>query len=288
MPLNPRAAERQYAVGEVYHLDHREERSSASHAHYFAQLDDMWASLPDVLAEQFPTPEYLRKRALIQAGYRDERSIVASSKTEAVRIAAFVRPIDEFAAVSVRGNVVIVWTARSQSMRAMGKREFQASKDAVLGIVADLLGIKQQASRVGERPAESRLADWHEGASPGGAPQAQARDASERARPVIPVIERESRDLRIAPPAGKRTDRRVSKLETHTDVQRGQSLGVTTDERPASASLALGNVSDGPALNAEPNTAWLHEVAYLPVQADYAGERDWRQPNPDCPCWNDE
>lgn len=141
VPLNPRAADRMYVVGERYHLDHIEERSAASHRAYFAALHDAWQNLPEDLAERFATPEALRKYALIRTGFRDERSIIAASKAEARRIAAFIKPLDEFAVVSVHEAAVIVWTAKSQSMKAMGKAEFQRSKDAVLQFCAEIIGV---------------------------------------------------------------------------------------------------------------------------------------------------
>lgn len=154
VPLNPRAADRQYVVGERYHLEHREERSSQSHAHYFAALNEAWQSLPDELAEQFPTEAHLRKFALIRSGFRDERSVIASSKAEALRLAAFVKPMDEYAVVSVSGAAVVVLTAKSQSMRSMGKAEFNRSKDAVLDFVAGLIGsTRDEITRAGESAA---------------------------------------------------------------------------------------------------------------------------------------
>ena len=139
-PLNPRVASREYVVGQLYNLEHRENRSSASHAHYFAALHTAWENLPDALAERFPTPEALRKYSLIHTGYRDERTIVCASAAEARRVAAFIKPMDDFAAVSVTGAALVVWTARSQSMRAMGKTVFQKSKDDVLSFCASLIG----------------------------------------------------------------------------------------------------------------------------------------------------
>ena len=135
-PKRPLAADRQYVVGEVYLLAATEERSWASHGHYFAAINEAWKNLPEELADQFPTPGALRKRALIKAGFRDERSIVCSSKAEARRVAAFIRPLDEYALVIVRDNVVIHLTAKSQSIRAMDKENFQKSKQDVLEIVA--------------------------------------------------------------------------------------------------------------------------------------------------------
>jgi hypothetical protein len=127
-------------VGEVYRLIDHHDRSEASHNHYFAALTDAWRNLPEDQSERFPTPEYLRKWALIQCGFRDERSIVCGSNDMALRIAAFIKPMDEYAVVIVVHSVVRVYTAKSQSMRAMGKEDFQASKEAVLGYVAAMIG----------------------------------------------------------------------------------------------------------------------------------------------------
>lgn len=139
-PLRQRAAAREYIVGSIYSLEHREDRSSASHAHYFSCIADVWANLPDRLAEQFPDPEKLRKYALCMTGYRDERSFVCSSRAEALRLAGFIKPMDDYAIVSVSEAVVVVWTARSQSYRAMGKTAFNESKQKVLDFLAGLIG----------------------------------------------------------------------------------------------------------------------------------------------------
>ena len=111
-----------------------------SHDHFFASVQEAYNNLPEDLADDFASPEHLRKWALIKAGYRDERSIVASSKAEALRIAAFIRPMDEFSVVVVREATVTQLTAKSQSLRAMGKVEFQRSKDAVFDVLAKLIG----------------------------------------------------------------------------------------------------------------------------------------------------
>lgn len=139
-PLDPRAADREYAIGETYPLVVYEGRSQASHDHFFAALHDAWLNLPEAATERFPTKDHLRKYALIKTGYRDERSLACSSKAEALRVAAFVRPQDDFAVVIVSGSLVTVYTAKSQSKKAMGKAVFQQSKDAVLTYVAGLIG----------------------------------------------------------------------------------------------------------------------------------------------------
>lgn len=142
LPLRPRAADREYVVGQAYQLAPVEDRSAASHRQYFAAINEAFANLPEDLADRFPTAEHLRKYALVRTGYRDERSIVAASKAEARRIAAFIKPMDEFCVVSVHDCAVIVWTAKSQSARAMGRKEFEASKAAVLDFLAETIGVR--------------------------------------------------------------------------------------------------------------------------------------------------
>ena len=150
IPLRPRAADREYVVGEVYTLVPEELRSSASHRHFFAAVHEAWQNLPEDMADRFPTSEHLRKWALIKAGYRDERTIACSSKAEALRIAAFIKPMDSYAVVVVREKTVVCLTAKSQSARAMKKKEFQESKDAVLRVLSELLGVSTDELRKAE------------------------------------------------------------------------------------------------------------------------------------------
>lgn len=140
-----KACDRAFVVGEHYRLIPHEDRSAASHRHFFAAVNESWTNLPDHLAERFPTSEHLRKWALIKAGYRDERTLVAASKAEAQRLAAFIRPMDDFAVVVVSEATVTVYTAKSQSVRAMGRETFQASKEAVLGVLSEMIGVQPAA-----------------------------------------------------------------------------------------------------------------------------------------------
>ncbi len=138
-------ADKHYAEGELVRMERHEIVSSASRGHYFATLKDAWANLPDEWAVQIPSPEALRKYALIKAGYCDQHTFTCASKAEAQRLAAFLKPVDEYAIVIAKESTVTRFTAKSQSERAMGKKGFQASKDAVLGIVAEMLGTNAKA-----------------------------------------------------------------------------------------------------------------------------------------------
>jgi hypothetical protein len=151
IPKHPKLAERHYTIGETYPLVVHEQRSQATHNHYFASIADAWANLNEDAAERLPTPEALRKWALIKTGYRDERSITCASKAEALRVAAFVKPIDEFALVIPHEAQVTIYVAKSQSLKAMGKVEFQRSKQAVLDLLANMLG-----TTAGELQANAR------------------------------------------------------------------------------------------------------------------------------------
>lgn len=147
VPLNHRAATRQFVVHDKYRLERREERSTQAHAHQFAWLHEAWLNLPEKLADLYPSAEHLRKRALIDAGYYDEMIVDAGSHAAAVRVAGAFRSIDDFAVVIVRGPLVVRRTAKSQSRRAMNKAEFQASKTALMETVASLIGTTTAALR---------------------------------------------------------------------------------------------------------------------------------------------
>lgn len=140
-PVRPRAAAQQFVVGRTYSLEVQEPRSSAQHKYYFSAIAEAWRNLPEALAEEYPDSETLRKKALIRTGYRDERSIVCASKAEARRVAAFIEPMDRYAIVTVSEAVVRVYTARSQSVRAMGRAEFGESVEKVLAFCANIIGV---------------------------------------------------------------------------------------------------------------------------------------------------
>ena len=137
-------ADAQFVIGERYTLETVEERSSAQHRFYFASVNDAWCNLPETMADKFPTADHLRKYALIHCGYRDERTIACASRAEALRVSAFVRPMDEFAIVTTSGPLVTVWTAKSQRVRAMGKEAFKKSCDDVLHFVSQLIGARPE------------------------------------------------------------------------------------------------------------------------------------------------
>lgn len=136
-----REAKRSFEVGRRYLMTEHQNRSHASHNHYFASLTEGWQNLPEALAHEFPTEEHLRKFALIKAGYARKQQSVWPSADVAARVAALVKPIDTYAVVEVDGCVVTIWTAMSQSTREMSAKTFQASKEAVLDIVASMVSV---------------------------------------------------------------------------------------------------------------------------------------------------
>jgi hypothetical protein len=132
----------QYVVGERYIVAIEQPRNVGFERAYFASLREIWKSLPDDQALRFPSVEHMRKFALIHAGFCDSRTLVCRTRAEADRIAAFVRPHNGYAIVSVTRNVITEWVARSQSRRAMGREEFRRSADAVMDFCAGLIGVQ--------------------------------------------------------------------------------------------------------------------------------------------------
>lgn len=141
LPGFRRSCDQHFVVGTVYRLIEQPDRSDASHRHYFACLNEAWANLPEDLASRFPTVDHLRKFALINARYADYYEVITDSPAEAARMAMLVPRLNDYAVVKVSGNIVGIWQAKSQTYRAMGSEVFQASKDAVLQIVAEMIGV---------------------------------------------------------------------------------------------------------------------------------------------------
>lgn len=141
-PRFQRQADAAFAIGETRMMVEVEERSEASHRQEFAWLREAWLSLPERIATEYPSPEHLRKRALIATGWCTMTDYVCGSNAEALRWATNLRKeMDEYALVIVERTVVRVLKAKSQSIRAMGKADFQASKTALMEWVAGLLEV---------------------------------------------------------------------------------------------------------------------------------------------------
>lgn len=84
-PHHHNAVNAQFVVGQTYIMAEMQERSIASHQHEFASLRDAWANLPENISADFPTPEHLRKRALVETGWYHQNDIVCSTNAEAIR-----------------------------------------------------------------------------------------------------------------------------------------------------------------------------------------------------------
>lgn len=136
-----RQCDEHFVVGARYRLVQEQERSTATHNHEFAWLQEAWNSLPDELYAQYPNSEVLRKHGLIAKGYCTMVQHVCPTVAEAERLAAILRPRDIYAVVVQRRNVVTEYTAVSQSRRAMVAKQFQQSKQALMEFVGDLLGV---------------------------------------------------------------------------------------------------------------------------------------------------
>ena len=140
-------------VGEIVTLEVVEDRSSSSHRHFFAALNDGWQNLPEQAAQRFPTPEHLRKFLLIKTGFATSQTHACTSRAEALRTAKLAGALAEFSVVTTDDATVTIWTAKSQSIRHMGKAEFTKSKQAVLDALDDMLGVARGKTEENAREA---------------------------------------------------------------------------------------------------------------------------------------
>lgn len=134
-----------------------DERTDKEHRSYMAQVNEGWKNLPEDKAKEYPTPTHLRKRALIKCGYHHETSTVFDTDKQAIRAAAFMKPLFEYDVVIVSQNVVKHFRAMTQSYHragGMNKEQFRESRDRVLDLIASLLDVKRsELKKAGDKPA---------------------------------------------------------------------------------------------------------------------------------------
>jgi hypothetical protein len=128
-------------VGAVHGWQMAEHRSKSSHDHFFACVNEAWKNLPEDMADDFPSPEHLRKWALIKAGFCSETRIVCANNSEAMTLATKAKSLDKYSVVAIDGKTVTIWTADSQRRDAMGRQAFQEAKERALHIICNLLGV---------------------------------------------------------------------------------------------------------------------------------------------------
>lgn len=140
-----RRCHQEFGEGEIITFERNEDRDMNSHRHYFASIKTVWDNLPEELMAEYPTAEHLRKKTLIKIGLADEKTLVCDSAQEAAIVAAFIAPIDDYSIVTVKGCVVVRYSAQSQSVAAMGRERFQDSKWQVLNTIAALIGVSSSS-----------------------------------------------------------------------------------------------------------------------------------------------
>lgn len=92
---------------------------------FFANLHEVYASLPDHQRRQFPNVEILRKHALIACGHCDVMTVACGSKSAAPGVAAAFRLKDQYCIANIDGSVVTVMTARSMARRELKAPQFR-------------------------------------------------------------------------------------------------------------------------------------------------------------------
>lgn len=114
--------------------------SDPARRRFFAIVREVWQTLPDDLVQRYPSPEHLRKAALISVGWCDSTTVAAGSKTAAPEVAAMARRLDRYAVATITGTVVQVFTARSMSKRHCPKSAFIPISGQVYDWLSQLVG----------------------------------------------------------------------------------------------------------------------------------------------------
>jgi len=138
---------KQFRPGDRVILEILNQQNAAKRAMFHATLREVYASLPDALAERWISYDHFRAWLTIKCGFATESQEVCETRAEAERWAKRVQGREPYAIVKQDGNVVTVWTAKSTKAQSMDGKEFSALVDAVLGKAADLIGVEPKALR---------------------------------------------------------------------------------------------------------------------------------------------
>ena len=123
-------------------LDDSYDHSDPARRRYFAHIRDVWDSLPDHRRELHLTPKHLRKWALVKAGYCDTNIVNCGSKRAAIEVAAMAKRLDTFCVTDIRGSVVVIHTALSQTKRMQPRKIFLECAAAVERVLDDMIDRK--------------------------------------------------------------------------------------------------------------------------------------------------
>lgn len=135
-----RLCERQFELEDDYPLGPAENAPSRGRAAIFATVHDVWDNLPDT-QKAFPSEEHLRKTALVKAGWADHSQTILDTPGDAKKFGVMVRKVDAYAIITISGNVVDVWTARSIATGRITSEEFKPVKLRALKWLDSLVGL---------------------------------------------------------------------------------------------------------------------------------------------------
>lgn len=137
-----KALDAELVAGERYMIEAQPLQSEKSRRFYHAQLADLWQSLPEEIAERWPTVESFRKAGLIACGYCHKTEAVCATNQQAQALAASYARLDDYVVVEIKDRCISVWTAKSQKKSVMtDPQERKAANRAVLEWAAAQVGV---------------------------------------------------------------------------------------------------------------------------------------------------
>lgn len=134
--------DRQFVLGEGYGMGPVDNVANASRGGFIASVKEAWKNLPEE-DERFPSWEHLRKRALCAAGWCVHSQTVMDTPKDARKLAIESRKLDEYAVITVKGNVVDVYIAKSIAHGQITADEWKVVKPRALDWIAAQIDVKR-------------------------------------------------------------------------------------------------------------------------------------------------
>ena len=139
-----RLCDRQYQDGELYALGPVEDIDNVSRGKFMKAIKMTWENLP-AKYKRFPSPEHLRKAALVGAGWCNQSHDVFDSVADAKRHADGIRNANGYAVIVRSGCVVDVRIARSIAAGQITAEKWREVRPRALDWASEQINVAREA-----------------------------------------------------------------------------------------------------------------------------------------------
>jgi hypothetical protein len=131
--------ETEFKPDQIYSLVQAHDVTRRARGFYHHCLMEAWRNLPEIMRDELPSKDHLRKFCLIKAGHCTVRKDIYFNAAAAEIAAAHFKEEDSYCIVVVNGNIVTIYRAKSET--TLKGRAWRELKERVLQEASVLIGV---------------------------------------------------------------------------------------------------------------------------------------------------